>query len=168
MRCPHCDHENLSGDDVCAFCGQDLTQMDRPAPTTPVERSVMEDPLESIPLDPPPLVEPNTPLSEVVALLVARNVGAVLVASECGLAGIFSERDLLTKVGDRYAEWRQEPVGRFMTPRPEVLSPDDPIAFALNRMDVGHFRHIPLVDGGVPIGLVSIRRILRYLTAQER
>ncbi len=166
MRCHHCGHENLAGEDVCADCGHDLVRAEAGGERPPAARDVLDEPLDVLPLEPPPTVEPDTPLADVVELLVRRDVGAVLIMHECNLLGIFSERDLVTKVGERYAELRQEPVRRFMTPRPETLSPNDPIAFALNRMDVGHFRHIPLVEGGVPVGIVSVRRILRYLAAR--
>jgi len=51
-----------------------------------------------------------------------------------------------------------------MTPDPEVLTPDDPIVYALNKMSVGGFRHVPLVDAARrPVGVVSVKDIVDYL-----
>ncbi len=80
------------------------------------------------------------------------------------MAGIFSERDLLTKVGERYNEVKSRPVSDFMTADPETLGPDATVAFALNRMDVGDFRHIPIVREGRPESVVSVRDLLCYLS----
>ena len=54
-----------------------------------------------------------------------------------------------------------------MTREPETLGPDDPVAFALQRMSVGGFRHIPLVDGdGHPVGMLSVKDIVEFLVEQ--
>ena len=51
-----------------------------------------------------------------------------------------------------------------MTPGPETINHDDPIAFALHRMDIGGYRHIPVLTNGQPTGIISVRDILRYIT----
>lgn len=167
MKCTACGHENIAGADACEACGVDLTHLDKPVARSAVERSVMEKPLRSLAADPATMVEPSMSVAEVVRLMATRGTGAVLVTHEGALLGIFSERDLLMKIGDRYAELNEHPVREFMTPDPESLELDDPIAFALNRMDVGHFRHIPLTDNGEPVGLISIRNILRPLAERH-
>jgi CBS domain-containing protein len=56
-------------------------------------------------------------------------------------------------------------VEEFMTPNPQTLTPDAKIAFAIQRMDQGGYRHLPIVDAqGTPIGVISVRDILAYLT----
>ncbi|HEX9660587.1 MAG TPA: CBS domain-containing protein [Rhodothermales bacterium] len=125
----------------------------------------MKEPLRSIRAPVPPKISPEAPLREAVAQLIDSS-GAVLVVYIDALVGIFSERDLLLKVGDRYSELADRPIRDFMTPAPETLRGDDPIAFALNRMDVGHFRQIPIEEGDVPVGMVSIRNILQHLATQ--
>ena len=86
-----------------------------------------------------------------------------MVVYDDALIGIFSERDLLMKIGDRFSALADRPIRDFMTPAPETLSGQDPIVFALNRMDVGHFRHIPLEENERPVGMVSTRNILQHL-----
>ena len=80
------------------------------------------------------------------------------------MCGIFTERDVLTKVVGKPLDLDRTPVLALMTPDPEVLSPDDRVSFALNKMTVGGFRHVPLVDEqGRPAGVVSMRNIVDYM-----
>ena len=59
---------------------------------------------------------------------------------------------------------KQLPVDQFMTPRPDTVTASDNIAFALHKMDVGGYRHLPVVnEGGRPVGILSVKRILHYL-----
>lgn len=163
MQCPQCGHENIPGEDVCDQCGHDLEDLDLPVADTAFERSVVEERLGALDHDPPLMVGPDTPLHEVVQLLADRNVGATLVGHEGTILGIFTERDLLIKVGEGYAEHRGEPVRRFMTANPVTLGADASIAFALNRMDVGRCRHVPVIEHDEPVGTVSFRHVLRHL-----
>ena len=90
-------------------------------------------------------------------------MGCVLVVDDDRLTGILTERDLLLKMeGADLAE----SVARFMTPDPETLQLDDPIVWALNRMAVGGYRHVPLVDDeGRPVGILSVKDIVHYIVA---
>ncbi len=162
MECPRCGHENIAGADACEECQTDLTHLDAPKAKTPLERGIMEHPLRSVAAVEPPKVAPDASLRDVVARLLDAD-GAVLVVQDGSLLGIFSERDLLMKIGERYDELADRPISEFMTPAPESLGGADPIAFALNRMDVGHFRHIPIVESEGPTAMVSIRDILKHL-----
>jgi CBS domain-containing protein len=117
------------------------------------------------------ILNPRSPLSvassatlrDAVAIMREHHVGCVLVVDDDRLAGILTERDLLLKMeGADLAE----PVARFMTPDPETLQLDDPIVWALNRMSVGGYRHVPLVeDEGRPVGILSVKDIVHYIVA---
>jgi CBS domain-containing protein len=88
-------------------------------------------------------------------------LGCLLVVDDGRLLGILTERDLLLKLERGDVE---RPVRDLMTPDPEVLSPEDPIVYALNKMSVGGFRHVPLLDdAGRPVGIVSVRDIVDYI-----
>ena len=163
MICPGCRYDNVSGTDTCEGCGGDLTTFDVPRGGTPLEKSVVQTPISKVDAPPMITVEPTTAVSEVVERLVRGNVGCVLVVANDDLIGIFSERDLLLKVGDRYEELKSRPIRDFMTPDPETLKPDATIAFALNRADVGGFRHLPIVRDGRPEAVVSVRDLMCYL-----
>jgi CBS domain-containing protein len=80
------------------------------------------------------------------------------------LAGIFSERDALMKLNTDAARFFDRPISQFMTPDPVTLETNDKIAFALHKMNVGGYRHVPILFGGKLAGVISIRDILRYLT----
>ena len=94
-------------------------------------------------------------------LMREHRVGCVLVVDAGALVGILTERDLLMRV-DGHRSWRS--IREVMTPDPETLSPDDPIVYALNKMSMGGFRHVPLVDAdGHPVGVVSVKDVVDYI-----
>jgi CBS domain-containing protein len=97
--------------------------------------------------------------------MLARDIGALLVVDEAGkLLGIFSERDLLTKVAGLEQSHDQLTMATFMTRHPEAVKPGDSLAFALHKMDIGGYRHMPVVQDGVPVGVLSVRDMLRHIT----
>ncbi len=106
----------------------------------------------------------GTSIGEAARIMRAHRIGCVLVEDQGKLAGIFTERDILTKlVGTGYDPARVQ-VDGVMTRNPETLSPEDPIAFALHLMSVGGFRHVPLVDAdGRPVDILSIKDIVDYV-----
>lgn len=163
MICPHCDNENIPGADVCDSCGNSL--VDELQPATDVERALMTDVLDQLNPKQPIVVTPETTLQDAVKLLHENAIGCVLVVSDDELVGIFSERDALVKVGSRHTELADHPVSEYMTSDPQTLENTAKIAFAVQRMDVGGFRHIPVVDKqGHATGVTSVRDILQYLT----
>ena len=94
--------------------------------------------------------------------MVQHGIGCLIVEQQGTLAGIFTERDVLNKISEELPLDR--PVSEFMTVSPTAIEPDDSIAYALHTMDLGGYRHLPIVDGGgKPIGIISVRDILRFL-----
>ncbi len=98
-------------------------------------------------------------------LMLERKLGAVLVEREGRVVGIFTERDLMRRVVaagiglDRAIE-------EVMTPDPETLKLDDGVAFALNRMVVGGFRNVPIVDeNGALVAILSQREVVDYIVS---
>lgn len=112
----------------------------------------------------PVAVDPSEPVGNVLALLAERNIGSALIVQDDTLLGIFTERDALMKIGVDLAAAAGRPVEEFMTPAPETLLSTDPIAFALNRMAVGGYRHIPIEKDGRATGVVSAHDVLGYIT----
>jgi CBS domain-containing protein len=105
-----------------------------------------------------------TPVFEVLRLMREEHVNAALVEDDEGLAGIFTERDVLLKVADEPSMWKL-PVGRVMTPSPQTVSPDTPIIEALRLMNAGHYRNLPVMDGaGKIVGNLSQYVIVHFLT----
>jgi CBS domain-containing protein len=109
-------------------------------------------------------VPPGTTIGGAARIMKEHRVGCVLVEAEGRLLGIFTERDILTKLVGTGYDPAKVLVDGVMTRNPETLTPEDPIAFALHRMSVGGFRHLPLVDAaGRPVGILSVKDIVDYL-----
>jgi CBS domain-containing protein len=130
-----------------------------------IEQGLIHEPISSLQLKKPITVPLDASLAEAVRTLQDNHIGCVLVLDASGgLAGIFTERDLLTKVAGHSHDWDREPISAFMTSGPETLRPEDPIAWALNYMHLGGYRHVPLLDElGRLAGIVSVRDIVDHL-----
>jgi CBS domain-containing protein len=110
-------------------------------------------------------VAPETSLTEAAREMDARRVGAVLVMAGGRLAGILTERDVLRAVatGDVGAAT----VDAWMTRDPETVEPSETTGQAATLMIHGGFRHLPVLDGDEPVGIVSIRDLMRFVLDDE-
>jgi CBS domain-containing protein len=115
--------------------------------------------------DKPPLIaEPSASIHDVIQIMRDHRRGVVLIAEQGRLAGIFTERDVLMKVAGTRVDLHRTPVRNFMTPDPDVLPADSSVAYAINKMVVEGYRHIPLVDdAGRAIGVVSMRDLIEHI-----
>ncbi len=113
-------------------------------------------------MEPAPVGVPATAsLGSVLALMNSRRVGSVLVWKPDGrLAGIFTERDLLRRVADAPAGWQAVPVGEWMTAEPYVIGPGVGWEEAVTRMGKYGVRHLPVLENGEVVGLLSTRRLM--------
>ena len=111
----------------------------------------------------PVCLEAGSRLGEALSLMQQHSIGGLLVRREGRLVGILTEHDFFMKVIGRGVDLTSS-VDAFMTRDPESLHPDDSIAFALNRMSLGGYRHVPLVDEDQrPVGIISVRDIVDYV-----
>ena len=130
-------------------------------------------PISILNLNQPCTVAMGTPVSEVIDLMQKGRFGCVLIVDEQEqLAGIITERDLLVHINEVRAQPDKVQVDDIMTPSPESLRPNDSMAFALNLMHLGHFRHIPLLvgesdedEGVYPASVISSKDIANYVAA---
>ena len=99
-------------------------------------------------------------VSAVAQLMQQNRVGAVLITEGERLAGIFTERDALFRVIAAGRDPSVTRVADVMTRDPRTISPDRPFGHALHLMYEGEFRHVPVVENGRPIGMVSARDAL--------
>jgi CBS domain-containing protein len=166
--CPACGAKNLEGDDECKSCGTDLRTLDLPQPASQVEQSVMHLPLTALSMTQVHAIAPDVTLDVAVQTLVRQHVDLLNVVENGKLLGVLSVRDVVTRAGPDYATKLKQPVRDFMTPKVETLPPDAPITFALNRMDVGGYRHVPVVQGDRVLGVVSSRDVLAYIVKHSR
>lgn len=167
MLCPSCGHANVPGADECAQCLFPLASLDsEPAGIDAVEDSVLHDPVRKLKVRPPVTVPIDAKLGLALDRMIEHSVGAVqVVDGEGRLVGILTERDYLRKVIGIVADYAHRPVKDYMTPDPETVGADDLLAVALEKMDVGGYRHLPVVEeDGRPVGLVSVRDVIRHIT----
>lgn len=108
---------------------------------------------------------PEATVEEAVAKMVDnRRAAVVIVNAEGCLTGIFTERDVLTRVMRQRRNPEQTKLAEVMTPDPETLAPGDRICYAVNRMHIGGHRSIPLVDGDHrPLGIVTVNDVVKWL-----
>lgn len=129
-----------------------------------LDQEMIQEPIRHLDPRPPVCVERTSSVAEAIRRMVEDKVGCVLVCEGERLAGIFTERDLLLRVVAGGRDPQRTPVAEVMTEDPEVLSPDDAIVFALNKMSVGGFRHVPLVDAaGRAVGVLSVKHVVDYV-----
>lgn len=166
MNCPDCFYENLDGTDTCEQCGQDLRSQDIPMPGEGLQRALMETSLQEVGLQPAKILGPEDSLRKALLLLDETPGGSVLVVERGRLVGIFTERDVLNRLAGKAMELDEVPIRQLMTPRPQTLTEDDVLAHALHQMAVRHYRHIPVLRDGFPVGLVSLRGLLSYLASR--
>jgi CBS domain-containing protein len=107
-------------------------------------------------------IEPTADLAAAVRLLTAKRIGALVIYGAGGrLAGIISERDIMRALAERGAEALNLPVGQVMTREVETCGADDSVASLMERMTEGRFRHLPVIEQGRLIGLVSIGDVVK-------
>jgi CBS domain-containing protein len=117
-------------------------------------------------------VEPETRLSAAIKLLSERKIGAVLAMSKGRIEGILSERDIVRVLGERGASVLDEPVSAVMTRKVVSCRQADTVGAIMEMMTTGKFRHLPVVEEGSVVGLISIGdvvkwRVREYETEQE-
>lgn len=164
MTCPDCGHDNIAGADRCDHCGQDLTSIDVPRPKSGLQRTIMETPLRKLNPAAAITVAPSDPVARIIGLMRDHRQGSVLVVDHGRLVGIFTERDIVNRLTGARRNLDTLPISEVMTRDPKALGEDDTLAFALHRMSVGNYRHVPITAPGKPLRFVSVRGVLAYLS----
>ena len=110
-------------------------------------------------------VDATDSLTDAAAQMDARGVGAALVMNGDRLSGILTERDVLRAVATGGVEGTK--VGAWMTHDPDTVGPDERPGHAAAIMIHGGFRHLPVLDGDTPVGIISIRDLMRLVIDDE-
>ncbi len=111
-------------------------------------------------------VSPDRTLMEVVKLLAEKKIGAVVVCdSERRLQGIVSERDLVRVLATSGPAALNDPIESYMTRDVQTCTTDDTVAWLMEVMTAQRFRHMPVVEGGQIIGIVSIGDVVKQRIA---
>ena len=109
---------------------------------------------------PPAIAEKSVTVLEAAVLMKQQGKGALLVVEGTRLSGIFTERDALFRVIAAGRDPATTKLADVMTPQPQTMHPDEPFVKALRVMHKRGFRHLPVVEHGRPLGIVSARDAL--------
>ncbi len=132
-----------------------------------LEQNLQAETVGHLDLSPYLAVVEGTPVKEALQRMRTEKRNCVMVMRQERLVGIFTERDVLTKVVDQPDRW-DRPILGVMTPGPHTVSPTDQVKSAIDLMNEGHFRNIPVIDrkeGGV-VGNLSHYAIIKFLCDQ--
>ena len=131
----------------------------------PISPAVFNDTVGVLsPAEPVCLRETATVTEAAHRMVQARQAAALIVDAGGRLTGIFTERDLLTRVIGRGLDPKGTALSAVMTPNPEVLSLRDRVAYAVHCMSVAGYRTVPLVDADRrPVGIVTVSDVIRWL-----
>jgi CBS domain-containing protein len=112
-------------------------------------------------------VAPETSVFEALQVMAEKNVGALVVLEGTGLRGIFSERDYARKVILHGKSSKDTPVGEIMTEKVDCVNPSHSVRECMARMTDKHIRHLPVIEGGRVIGLISIGDVVKAIISDQ-
>ena len=146
----------------------DESYFDRPREGRIFGKDLVRAPLSELPVRDAVVLSSQDTVTEAMRAMQREHRGCVLVTedgtSTSKLLGIFTERDVLFRIVDRGRNPATLPLAEVMTPDPEALSVRSTVAYALNKMCVGGFRHVPVVDEEHrPAFVVSVRDVVEFL-----
>jgi CBS domain-containing protein len=102
----------------------------------------------------------STSVYDAARLMKENGLDALLVCDKRRLVGVLTERDIVFRVTAEARDAATTLIAEVMTPDPQTIPPDKPLGHALHMMYEGGFRHMPVVENGRPIGMVSTRDAL--------
>lgn len=124
----------------------------------------IQDPISSLNLEEPLALEKGTSIKTALKKMQGQFENYALVTSNGILIGILTERDILMKVTGKGYDLEIALIEEFMTNDPETLTMEDPLAYALNKMYVGGFRHVPIINNQhEPVGIISLSKIISII-----
>jgi CBS domain-containing protein len=134
----------------------------------PFDAALLREPLNALPVQRAITLSPNASVTDAIRAMQREHRGCVLVTDDgtarSKLIGIFTERDVLFRIVDRGRNPAALPIGEVMTADPETLSVHASVAYVLNKMSVGGFRHVPVVDDEHrPACVISVRDVVTFL-----
>lgn len=130
-----------------------------------LEGALLNDAVNLLAPSEPIRLSPTATVDEAITKMLAnRRAAVVIVDGEGRLIGIFTERDILTRVMGEGKDVHKTTLSEVMTRDPEALSPQDRICYAVNRMNIAGYRTVPLVDAERrPIGIVTVNDVVKWL-----
>ena len=171
-KCPHCSFENIQGQDRCSNCLHSL--MERVLPKRikddKIQKVLMSDPVSELVTGKDLLVaSPSDTVKKIVAVLQSEQKDCILVYRRKKLVGILGHRDLLHRVAGKHKDLSKVLVEDVMTPNPEFVTADAPIAYVVNKMAMGGYRSVPVLqEDGAPLSIVFIKDVIKYLAQPKK
>ncbi len=149
---------------------EDEGYFDEPRESRGINPELFREPLSAIPTREAVVFSPDRTVTEAMRAMQREHRGCVLITDDgtqtSKVIGIFTERDVLFRIVDKGRNPATLPIGDVMTPDPETLPVKSTVAYALNMMSVGGFRHIPVVDDEHrPAFVVSVRDVVEYIVS---
>ncbi len=167
MICPSCNHDNIEGSDECVNCGAALYGLDLPGqPQGSQSPDFIHQPISSLPLRQAPTVGASDPVSLAIRQMRNADANCVLVMEGKRIAGIITGWDIVQKVAGATEDLSAVTCGKVMTADPLYLHDEDSIAVAINMMASGGFRHVPILKGEDPAGVIVASDVFRHISPQ--
>jgi len=113
-------------------------------------------------------VTPSSIVYPAIELMCEKNIGGLLIVENGKLVGIFTERDYARKLILKGKSSKDTPISELMTKDPFTVSPDNSIEDCMNLMTDKHIRHLPVVDGGQLIGMISIGDVVKTIIREQK
>ena len=140
----------------------------RPRASHGFDSRLLREQLTVLPAQRPITLSPDDSVTDAIRVMQREHRGCVCITDDgtprSKLIGIFTERDVLFRIVDRGRNPASLPIGEVMTVEPETLSLRATVAYVLNKMSVGGFRHVPVVDDEHrPYGVISVRDVVTFL-----
>lgn len=171
-KCPYCGATTLPGEERCPQCLHSTMAREMPQVKKgdALHSALLSHPVSQLMTGADLLVcSPTDTVQKVVQIFQKEKKGCVLVYQKKKLVGILSNRDILMRAAlkdDSLAKMKVEDV---MTPNPGSVTPADPLAYALNKMAMGGYRHVPVLrTDGSPVSILLIKDVLRYLSQSKK
>jgi len=124
----------------------------------------LNNPITSIGLRKPVTIAGDTSVADCLQLMRDERIGCLLVTDQEKLVGIFTERDVIRRIVGKSLAHAEINVADYMTSDPDTLTADSPLAFALNYMVLGGYRHVPIIDeADHAIGCLSIKDVVKHI-----
>lgn len=172
IQCPSCGFTNILGSDRCEQCLHSLMQTGLPQAKKDdrLQSAFMSNPVSELLTGKDLLVcSPEDTIQKVVKIFQKEGKKCILAYEHKKLVGILSNRDLLLRVVGKYKDLSKVKVKQVMTPNPEYVTADVPIAYVVNKMAMGVCRNVPvLAEDGTPYSLVIIKDVLGYLVRRRK
>ena len=132
------------------------------------DAGLLQESMKSLPIRPPILFSPADSVTNAIRAMQRERRGCVVITqdgtAEAPMTGIFTERDVLYRIVDRGRNPADLPLAEVMTTEPDAIPLEASIAWVLNKMAVGGFRHVPVVDERArPVFVVSVRDVVEFL-----